>query len=102
MKKNNSLINNLSTHIFWDVNTSAILEKKHSRYIISRVLLYGFYTDWEKIIRYYGLDKIVNVAVDMKELDKKTATFLALLSGMKKNRFKCYTTEQSIPKHWNF
>ena len=96
------LVKYLSKHIFWDVDSTTMDEIKHSRFIISRALLYGLYSDWQKIHNYYGLNKVVDVAIDLKELDKKTATFLALLSGKTKNIFKCYTTEQSTPIHWYF
>ena len=63
------------------------------------MLVYGFYSDWEKIKGYYGLNKIVEIAADLKELDKKMLAFLALLNGTAKDRFKCYTTEQSAPTY---
>ena len=96
------LVKYLSKHIFWDVDSTTMDEIKHSRFIISRALLYGLYSDWQKIHNYYGLNKVVDVAIDLKELDKRTAAFLSLLSGITKNRFKCYTTEQSNPIHWYF
>lgn len=102
MKKNNPLITSLSKDLFWDADKLTIDAGRHSKFIVSRVLLYGFYSDWEKIKDYYGLNKVVDIATDLKELDKKTVAFLALLSGIKKNRFKCYTTEQSNLIHWNF
>jgi len=93
------LIHKLSPHLFWDVTKSDIDEHKHPDYIISRVLTHGLYSDWKKIQSYYGLKKIVNVAVKMRELDKRTASFLSVLSGIPKIKFRCYSTEQSRQKH---
>lgn len=92
----------LSKHLLWDVDSQNINPAEHPEFIIKRVLQYGFYSDWKKISEYYGLDKIINVAVKIRDLDFKTASFLSLMSGVQKNSFICYSTKQSIPKHWNF
>lgn len=102
MIKENNIINNLSKHLFWDVDISAIDQEKNSKYIISKVIQYGLFTDWKQILALYGTEKITNTAMQIKSLDKKTASFLALLTDTPKKNFLCYTTEQSIPKHWNF
>lgn len=93
------LIHQLSPYLFWDVKKSDIDEHQHLDYIISRVLTHGLYSDWKKIQGYYGLKKIITVALKMRELDKRTASFLSVLSGISKNKFKCYSTEQSRQKH---
>jgi len=102
MIKENNMINNLSKHLFWDVDLSAIDQEKNSKYIISKVIQYGLFTDWKQILAFYGTEKITNTARQIKSLDKKTASFIALLTNTPKKSFLCYTTEQSIPKHWNF
>lgn len=96
------IVNRLSKHLFWEINLEEIDPEKHYKFIITRVLQYGFISDWELLYSYYGLDKIVNTAIYMKDLDKKTASFLALISNTTKQNFLCYSTGQSIPKHWNF
>ena len=100
--KNTNIINTLSKHLFWDVDKKKIDVEEHSEYIILRVLQYGLYSDWKKIKTLYGIEKIVNNALSMKSIDKKTASFLSLMSGVKRENFSCYTTEQSVLKHWNF
>jgi len=102
MKNRNFSINTLSKHLFWDADIAEIDEQKHAKYIISKVLQYGLYSDWEKIVKFYKLGKIVDYAVKIRGLDKRTASFLSLISGIPKENFLCYTKEQSIPKHWNF
>jgi len=98
----NGLVKTLSPHLFWDVDISEIDEIKNSKYIVTKVLLYGLYSDFKKIIHYYSLEKIVNIALNINEIDKKTASFLSTISGVPKSRFPCYITKQSHPKHWNF
>ncbi len=102
MKNDFNIVETLSKHLFWDVDALQLNSKEHSNYIIKKVLLYGFYSDWKEIHKYYGIEKIINTALNMRELDKKTASFLSAISGKQKTEFLCYNTEQSIQKHWNF
>jgi hypothetical protein len=94
--------NSFSAHLFWDVDLSAINPEQHAKYIISSVLKYGLFEDWIIIKKYYGLNKIIKAAVNIRDLDKKTATFLSLIADVPKEKFLCYSTKQSTPKHWNF
>lgn len=96
------IINKLSKHLFWDVDVTALDQEIHTRHIISKVLQYGFFEDFLLVKSYYGLEKIADEAVKIKGLDKKTASFIALLSNRSKDNFACYTTTVSTPKHWNF
>ncbi len=91
-----------SKHLFWDVDSHNIDYNEHAIFIIKKVLQFGFYSDWKKITKYYGINKIVEVAVKIKDLDLKTASFLSIIGRVPKNSFICYTTKQSIQKHWNF
>jgi len=96
------LISTLSNHLFWDVEKSTIDPELHAKYIIKNVLQYGLYDDWKKIRRFYGLNRIVQEAATMKDLDRKTVAFLSLIANIPKDTFLCYTTIPSTPKHWNF
>ena len=102
MDNSNDLIKNLSKYLFWDTNTADINAEKHCKYIITRVLQLGKLDDWQKILKYYGINKIIECTVKSREIDKKTASFLSAISDVPKKRFLCYNTKQSIPKHWNF
>jgi len=102
MENKNEIINSLSKHLFWDVDSSDIDLNKHKKFIIRKVLQYGTFNDWKIILKFYGKDTIISIAKLIKDLDKKTISFLSVISGISKTEFLCYTTEQSIPKHWNF
>jgi len=95
-------IKKLSKHLFWDVNIDKISFEKNKRLIIQRVLNYGFISDWNFIVKKYGIEEIANTAMSLKELDNKTVSFLSLISQSPRENFICYTTQQSIPKQWNF
>ena len=92
----------LSKHLLWDIDSEHIDYNQSAFYIIKKVLQFGLYSDWKEISRYYGLNKIVDVAVKIRDLDLKTASFLSIISGVDKNNFICYTSNQSSLRHWNF
>ena len=95
-------ISTFSDHLFWDVDKTALDPGKHAKYIIKSVLLYGHFEDWKSIRKIYGLERIIDESITIKELDRKTVSFLALIADVPKEKFLCYTTKQSTPKHWNF
>jgi len=99
---NNFDLNNLSKHLFWDVDINTLNADINKSFIIQRVLEYGLYEDWKKIYDYYGIQIIVNAVINFRSLDERSLSFISLLSQTPKENFLCYTLKQSIPKHWNF
>lgn len=101
---NNSIesLNSFSKHLFWDVNISDVDIDKNSKYVISKVLQYGLFSDWKKIVKIYGINKIAETATTIRELDRKTASFLSVISDFNKPDFQCYSTKQLTVQHWNF
>ncbi len=100
--KNKMKLEDLSRHLFWDVNINELDIQKNRKLIIHRVLDYGVMDDWYIIQNYYGIKEIAAVALTIRDLDKKSASFIAMLSNIPKEKFLCYTTKQSTQKHWNF
>jgi len=98
MKKGFKL-EDLSRHLFWDVNINELDLQKNRKQIIHRVLDYGLMDDWYIIQNYYGIKEIAEIALTIKDLDKKSASFISLISKIPKEKFLCY---QSTPTHWNF
>ena len=95
-------INSFSKHLFWDVKREIIDIDKNSSYIIWQVLEFGKFDDWKLIKDYYGITKIAKIAMNFRSLEKKALSFISLLSGISKDKFRCYTYQQSTPPHWNF
>ena len=95
-------IENLSQHLFWDVDKSKLDFSKNKKLIIQRVLDYGLLSDWEKISDYYGINEIANTTKKIRDLDIRPASFISLLSKTSIESFLCYTTRQSTTPHWNF
>jgi hypothetical protein len=102
MQLDKNFISQFSKHLFWDTNPDDLDPLKHDRYIILKVLLYGLYPDWQLIYKFYPLESIVQAAKSARELDKRTAAFVSLISGVPKEQFLCYATNASAQRHWNF
>lgn len=102
MKEQNPINAGLSTHLFWDVNKDNLDMDKDMSLIIRRVLEYGLWNDWEIIHARYGIDLITEITAGFREIEPKAANFIAKLSGLPLDRFRCYTTRQSTNRHWNF
>jgi hypothetical protein len=95
-------INNLSPHLFWDVDKDSINADENKQFIVRRVLEYGLLSDWVLIYHHYGLDEITSITLQIKDLDAKSLSFISALSKKPKEEFRCFTTKQSTPQHWNF
>ena len=98
----NPQINQCSKHLFWDVNKENLNLETNKGYIIKQVLEYGLIEDWVLNYRYYGINHIAKVTQTFRDLDQKALSFISLLSKTPLYKFKCYTSKQSAPPHWNF
>jgi len=96
------VVNNLSEHLFWDIDRNKIDLTKNKKLLIQRVLDYGLIDDWKIIKNYYGISEIGKTAVNIRTLDKKSMPFIALLSNIPEKKPLCYFMKQSIPKHCNW
>lgn len=90
----------LSRVLFWDTDYDSIDWDNKARYVIERVVAYGFVEDWRAIQHFYGMDRIREVVLQARDLDPKTLSFLSLIFDIPKEQFRCYTQIQSNPGHW--
>ena len=95
-------LSDFSPHLFWDISLDSLDLEKNKKHIIHRVLDYGLLTDWRLLYRYYGIEEISRNAVKIRDLDKKSASLISILSNISLDKFACYTTRQLTQKHWNF
>lgn len=98
----NEYITQFSTYLFWDVNKDDLDMEEHSQYIIKRVIEYGMLNDWNIIKKYYGLERIIEIAKTFRDLEPRALAYLSAISQTPKEQFRCYTYQQSSPQHWNF
>lgn len=102
-KINNArLIDQLSDHIFWDINKNNLDIAKSKKTIIQRVLEYGILKDWKLLQQIYSIQEIEKVATKIRDLDPKSASFISLICNTPIEKFTCYTSRRSMPQHWNF
>ena len=99
---NKDLVNSLSDYIFWDVDKDSVDAINHAPFIVQRVLEYGQTNDWKTLVRFYGLERIVTISLQLRSLDSKALSFISTISNTPIENFRCYTTKQSIPQHLNF
>lgn len=92
----------LSKYLFWDSDYKNIDWDKRARYVIEKVVSLGTIEDWNQIKTYYGLGKIKEEMLQVRSLDPKTLNFLSHILDIPKEKFRCYTWKQSIPKHLPF
>jgi len=97
-----NLVYQFSKHLFWEVDRSSLDMEESRDYIVKKVLEYGLIDDWQLLQKYYGIEKIAEIAKSFRELDKKTLSFISFLSNTPLKEFRCYNYQQSIPQHWNF
>jgi hypothetical protein len=95
-------IKKLSSYLFWDVDPVKLDAEKNKKLIIGRVLDYGLLADWQYIKYYYGIEKISEVATTIRDLDPKSMAYISVLSNIPEEKFTCYISTQSHPRHWNF
>ena len=97
-----NLISQLSPHLFWDVKPDQLDTDRSKAFIIKRVLEYGLLEDWLLLKKFYGLETITKATLGFRELDSRSLAFIAQLSGIPKEKFKCYNTRQLTHPHLNF
>ena len=93
---------NFSSNLFWDIDPNNIDMEEHASFIVHRVLEYGMIEDWDYILSYYGLSRILSIALQFRSLDPKALAFISAITKTPKENFRCYTTKQLNQQHWDY
>lgn len=101
-KNQTNQIRNLSTHLFWDVDTSKLTFEKNETLIVQRVLEYGNLEDWNFLKSTYGLEKIAFVATKLRTLDEVALHFISTICSIPLESFRCYSKQQSHPNFYGY
>lgn len=96
MEKKSYTIKDLSSHLFWDVDTSLLDFNTSKNIIIQKVLEYGMMKDWQIIKEVYGKQTILKTALQLRNLDDVTLAFLSNIFDINKEEFRCYTHKTLI------
>ncbi len=95
-------IQGFSHNLFWDVKPETIDMETHAPYVVQRVLEYGQWDDWNRMVAYYGLNRIKQIAIALRSLEPKAFAFISLLTSTPKSAFRCYTLRHSTLEHWRY
>jgi hypothetical protein len=95
-------ISDFSPHLFWDTDKSKLDLDANKAQVIQQVLEYGLLADWLIIFNVYGLESIAETSCKFRQLEPRALSFIAALSGIAPESFRCYSIQRSIPPHWNF
>ncbi len=82
----------LSDHIFWDVERSAVDPETHAAWLTRRVLEYGRWRDWQILVAHYGKPRLAELATGLRSLQPKPLAFCCAWFGLPKDSFRCFTT----------
>lgn len=92
----------LTRNIFWDTRYESIQWDKNGPYVIDRVLHYGTLKDWKKVLDYYGFQAVREVVKNLRHLDTRVLSYCSVFFNLPKEQFRCYNTEPSLKKHWDY
>lgn len=95
------MIEQLSKHLFWDIDKRTFDLEKNSVQLIQRVLEYGELEGWCIVRDYYGLERIAHDCKRLRTLRPEALSFICLVTKTKKEDYRCYNFRQSIPTLWN-
>lgn len=91
-----------SSYLFWDVNAKEMSMIKSKKLIIHRVLELGKLEDWNLLMRAYGIDLILEVAMDLPSLEPRALSFISTITTTPLEKFRCYISKQSTNPHWPY
>lgn len=95
-------IHSFSDYLFWDVDKDSIDLEANASYVVSRVLELGQLNDWKLLMSRYGLQKISQIAQNLRTLEPKAFSFISAISSLPKESFRCFTTKPSTQTHWSY
>jgi hypothetical protein len=98
----NQILEQLSKHLFWDVDRSLLDFDKNEKLIVQRVLDYGLLKDWKIIRQQYGVSRIAEIATTLRTLEPTALSFIATLAKLPLTRFRCYTSKALTTRHWHY
>ncbi len=78
--------------IFWDINPADVDDKKHSAYVIERILEHGSLASVRDLLLLFPAQRIANVVKNSRRISRKTALFWTAHLGIKEG-VRCLSKE---------
>lgn len=85
-------VNGLSEHLFWDVKRHGVDPERHAAWLARRVLEYGFWSDWQVLVAYYGKPRLAQIVVSIRSLNPRAFAFCRAWFQLPATDFRCSTT----------
>jgi hypothetical protein len=84
-------MNNLFTkpYLFWDIEQAKLDIENNKRFIIERVLKYGYPVDVNILLENYSSEEIAETVRLSRALDRKTASYWAAHYHISKSEIRC-------------
>lgn len=73
--------------IFWDTDINNLDPKKHTRYMIERILQYGLAEHVNWMLKNYTENEIIQAVIQSRIIDRKTANLWSYTSELTKMKF---------------
>ena len=83
-------IERLSPHLFWDVDPAQVDPEAHAGFLIPRIMDRGTMADVEAAWGAYGPDRVREVLLRARSLNKKTIAFFAAQFGLALSDFRAH------------
>jgi hypothetical protein len=96
------IINQLSSHIFWDVDMNTLDNEKHAVFIVRRVIEYGLLKDWQLIKSSFGTEQLKKIILQIPSLDPVSTSFVSNLFQIEKSELTCYKNKQLNRNFWSY
>ena len=87
-------VQQLSAPCFWDTDRRTFDMDQYPAFIVSRVFEIGTLNDWRLLVSYYGLDRIVDVCKQLRNLDPVSLSFITTVSDTNPADYRCYISRR--------
>jgi hypothetical protein len=91
----------LKKSTFWEYDVATLDPAEHCKTIISRIAMRGDEYEIREMRRFYGDEKIKEVLLQVRYLDKYALSLFSNIYNIPKEKFRCYIWKQSNPIHWD-
>ena len=86
------LVSGLSEHLFWDVDPHGVDAEHHAEWLAKRVLEYGYWSDWQTLVAYYGKARLARIVVGIRSLKPRAFAFCQAWFQIPATDFRCSNT----------
>ena len=98
MINNNDILHKFSPHVFWDVNIDKIDMQRDKKFLIERIINYGFEQDEILLHSIYSYRILRKTIRKLENINESAIPYLSAVFNIKEQAFKCYGKK---PSHLN-